>query len=85
MAIWLGWALVVLAYQAFAPARLPLAVALTSGAALGFPRYVIAIPAPFLVPARLGRSPAFDRTWSLASILGLAVYGLAFSADFWAG
>jgi hypothetical protein len=62
-----------------------LAVALTSGAALGLPRYVIAIPALFLVPARWGRGVVFDRVWSLANILGLAVFGLAFSLDFWAG
>jgi hypothetical protein len=62
-----------------------LAIALTSGAALGLPRYVIAVPALFLVPARWGRSLAFDRVWSLANILGLAVFALAFSLDFWAG
>jgi hypothetical protein len=62
-----------------------LAIALTSGAALGLPRYVIAVPALFLVPARWGRSVVFDRVWSLANILGLAVFGLAFSLDFWAG
>jgi Mannosyltransferase (PIG-V) len=62
-----------------------LAIALTSGAALGLQRYVIAVPALFLVPARWGRSVAFDRVWSLANILGLAVFGLAFSLDFWAG
>jgi hypothetical protein len=62
-----------------------LAIALTSGAALGLPRYVIAIPGLFLVPARWGRSVVFDRVWSLANILGLAVFGLAFSLDFWAG
>lgn len=62
-----------------------LAIALTSGAALGLPRYVVAVPALFLVPARWGRSVVFDRVWSLACILGLAVFGLAFSLDFWAG
>jgi len=62
-----------------------LGVALTSGAAVGFPRYVIAIPALFLAPARWGRSIAFDRIWSLGNILVLATYALAFSADFWVG
>ena len=62
-----------------------LAIALTSGAALGLPRYVVAVPALFLVPARWGRSMVFDRVWSLANILGFAVFGLAFSQDFWAG
>jgi hypothetical protein len=62
-----------------------LAVALTSGAALGFPRYVLAIPALFLVPARWGASLVFDRVWSLANILGLAVWTVAFAAGFWVG
>jgi hypothetical protein len=62
-----------------------LGIALTSGAALGFPRYVLAVPALFLAPARWGRNVVFDRLWSLGNILILAVYALAFSADFWAG
>jgi hypothetical protein len=62
-----------------------LAVAATSGAELGFPRYVLAVPALFLVPARWGGSPVFDRLWSLACTLGLAVWTLAFAAGFWDG
>ena len=62
-----------------------LAVALTSGAVLGFPRYVLAVPALFLVPARWGRSLVFDRLWTLACILGLGVWTLAFAAGFWDG
>jgi hypothetical protein len=62
-----------------------LALALTSGAVLGFPRYVLAVPALFLIPARWGRSAVFDRVWSLANILLLAVFALAFSQGFWAG
>ena len=44
-----------------------------------------AVPALFLVPARLGRGPAFDRLWTLAGAVGLALFTLAFSAGFWAG
>jgi mannosyltransferase PIG-V len=62
-----------------------LALAMTSGAVLGFPRYVLAVPALFLVPARWGRSAVFDRVWSLANILLLAVFALAFSQGYWAG
>ncbi len=62
-----------------------LAIALTSGAALGFPRYVLVVPALFLAPAKWGRNIAFDRIWSLGNILVLAVFALAFSADFWVG
>ena len=60
-------------------------VAMTSGAELGFPRYVLAVPALFLVPARWGRNMVFDRVWSLANGLGLAVWTLAFSFGFWDG
>jgi hypothetical protein len=62
-----------------------LAVAATSGAAVGMQRYVVALPALFLAPARLGREPAIDRLWTLWCCLGLAVLALAFSFGFWAG
>jgi hypothetical protein len=62
-----------------------LGVALTSGAAQGMHRYVLSAPALFLAPARWGRSPVFDRLWVFAGTLGLAVFALAFSVDFWAG
>ena len=62
-----------------------LAIALTSGAAQGMHRYVLSLPALFIVPARLGRQPVFDRLWTLAGTLGLAVLALAFAYDFWAG
>jgi hypothetical protein len=62
-----------------------MALAMTSGAAMGMQRYVLAAPAVYLVAARLGRAPAFDRIWTLAGTLGLAVFTVAFSAGFWAG
>ncbi|HKR89948.1 MAG TPA: mannosyltransferase family protein [Phenylobacterium sp.] len=62
-----------------------LVIALTSGAAQGMHRYVLSLPALFLVPARLGRQPVFDRLWTLGNTLALAVFCLAFSWDFWAG
>jgi hypothetical protein len=62
-----------------------LAVALTSGAAQGMHRYVLSLPALFLVPARLGRQPVFDRVWMLANTLAMGVLALAFSYDYWAG
>jgi hypothetical protein len=60
-------------------------VAATSGDALGMHRYVLSLPSLFLVPALLGRSPVFDRLWTLACCLGLAALALAFSFGFWAG
>jgi hypothetical protein len=62
------------------------AVVATSGAALGMHRYALAIPALFLAPAHLAaRHPVFDRVWTLASCLGLAVLTLLFTFGFWAG
>lgn len=58
---------------------------MTSGAALGAHRYVLGVPALFLVPAQWGRSIAFDRLWTLAGAMTMAVFTLAFSAGFWAG
>lgn len=62
-----------------------LAIAVTSGAALGLQRYALSLPALFLAPARLAREPAFDRLWTLACCLGLAMLATAFSFGFWAG
>ncbi|HXQ16098.1 MAG TPA: mannosyltransferase family protein [Caulobacteraceae bacterium] len=60
-------------------------VVATSGAALGMHRYALAMPSLFLAPARLGRGMVFDRVWTLACCLGLAVLTLLFSFGFWAG
>jgi Mannosyltransferase (PIG-V) len=60
-------------------------VVATSGAAMGMHRYALAMPSLFLAPARLGRSAAFDRVWTLTCCLGLAVLALLFSFGFWAG
>ncbi len=60
-------------------------VALTSGTALGIHRYILGVPAIYLVPARWGRNVVFDRLWTLGNILVMGVFALAFSVDFWAG
>lgn len=62
-----------------------LGVVLTSGAALGMHRYALATPTLFLAPAVWGRSPVFDRVWTLICCLGLAALTLSFSFGFWAG
>ena len=62
-----------------------IAVALSSGVALGMHRYILGVPAIYLVSARWGRSATFDRLWTLGNVLVMAVFALAFSADFWAG
>jgi hypothetical protein len=61
-------------------------VVATSGAAIGMHRYALAMPALFLAPAHLAaRHMVFDRVWTLACCLGLAVLTLLFSFGFWAG
>lgn len=58
---------------------------MSSGAAQGMHRYVMAAPVIFLLPAVWGRSEAFDRAWTLANVLLMGVFAAMFSFDFWAG
>jgi hypothetical protein len=64
---------------------LAIGFALTSGVAQGMHRYVLAAPALFLVPARWGKSAAFDRVWTIGNVLLLGVFATMFSFNFWAG
>jgi hypothetical protein len=57
----------------------------TSGPAQGMHRYVLAAPPLYLFLSNLGRRPAFDRLWSLASILTMGVMATMFMFDLWAG
>ena len=62
-----------------------LVIALTSGGALGMQRYALSLPALFLAPAAVGARPLFDRLWTLANCLGLALLAITFSFGFWTG
>jgi hypothetical protein len=62
-----------------------MAVSLTCGTAWSISRYLLTIPSVFLVLAYWGQSQLFDRLWSLASILLLAMFTALFSFNFWAG
>ncbi len=57
----------------------------TSGIAQSMIRYVLATPALFWVLARWGKKPAFDRVWTVLSILLLGLEVMLFSFDFWVG
>lgn len=57
----------------------------TSGAAQGMHRYVLAAPPIYLFLGNLGRKPAFDRVWTIASILLMGVVATMFIFDMWAG
>jgi hypothetical protein len=58
---------------------------LTSGGAQGMHRYVMAAPVIFLLLARWGENKAFDRLWTLVSVLIMGIFATMFSFDFWAG
>ena len=59
------------------------AVSLASGAPQGMVRYVIAVPPIFLGLARLGENPAFDRGWTIASVLLMGLLAALYTFDFW--
>lgn len=58
-------------------------IPLTTGAPQSMARYVLAAPSIFLLLAALGERVAFDRTWTLVSVLLLAMLTALFSFDFW--
>ncbi len=57
----------------------------TSGPAQGMHRYVLAAPPVFLFLSRLGRNSAFDRVWTILSVMLMGVMATMFSFDMWAG
>jgi hypothetical protein len=58
-------------------------VPLTSGAPQSLVRYVLAVPAIFLLLAELGRRPVFDRGWVFVSTLLFGLLLTLFTFDFW--
>lgn len=48
-------------------------------------RYVLAVPTLWIMLGQWSRSIIFDRAWTLASILLLAMQAYLFSFDFWVG
>jgi hypothetical protein len=57
----------------------------TSGPAQGMHRYIIAAPPVFLYLSRLGKNEAFDRVWTITSVLLMGVLALLFTFDMWTG
>jgi hypothetical protein len=68
---WFGLAVVLLSF--------------TSGPAQGMHRYILGAPPVFLFLSRLGRNPAVDRTWTIASILLMGMLATLFTFDMWTG
>ena len=54
-----------------------------SGDIQGFHRYILAAPAVFLVLARWGRNPVFDRAWTILSILLMGTLAMLFAFNMW--
>lgn len=60
-----------------------LSASVLSVATQGIVRYILSCPVIFMFLAQKGRSPLFDRVWSLISILLLGFFALLFSLDMW--
>ncbi len=56
-----------------------------SGSAQSMARYMLIVPAMFIMLGYLGRNKIFDKAWTLASILLLGMSVLLFSFDMWVG
>lgn len=54
-----------------------------SGPAQGIHRYILGAPAVFLALARWGRNPAFDRAWTILSIMLMGALAMVFAFDMW--
>jgi hypothetical protein len=60
-------------------------ISVTSGVPRGMHRYVLTAPVVFLFLGKLGKNDAFDRVWTILSVLLLGVLAILFAADFWVG
>lgn len=57
-----------------------------SGGPQGMPRYILGAPAVFVMLGRLGKSDeAFDRSWTIGSVLLMGLLALLFAFNFWMG
>jgi len=54
-----------------------------SSGAQGMDRYVLAVPAIFLMLASFGRRAVFDRAWVMASTLLMGMLVMLFTFGFW--
>jgi hypothetical protein len=62
---------------------LMLVVPLTSGAPQSLIRYALPLPIIYLVLARLGAQPVFDRAWTILSLLLFGMLVSLFAFDMW--
>jgi hypothetical protein len=54
-----------------------------SGDIQSFHRYILGVPAVFLVLSRWGRNPVFDRAWTILSLLLMGALAMLFAFNMW--
>lgn len=57
----------------------------TSGPAQGMYRYILGAPPVFLFLSRLGRNTAFDRAWTIISIVLMGMLAMMYTFNLWTG
>ncbi|WP_421657944.1 hypothetical protein [Leptothermofonsia sp. ETS-13] len=62
-----------------------IAISMTCGVAQGMHRYVLVVPSVFLLLGQWGENPAFDRAWTLGSIVLMGMLATLFTFDLWVG
>lgn len=58
-------------------------ISLGSGPASGMHRYVLTTPAIFIALADWGKNPAFDRAWTIASVMWMGFLAAMFAMNLW--
>jgi hypothetical protein len=54
-----------------------------SGPAQGIQRYILGAPAVFVMLARWGKNPVFDRAWTIFSLLLMGLGAMLFAFNYW--
>ncbi|HEX9332561.1 MAG TPA: hypothetical protein VF896_11775 [Anaerolineales bacterium] len=54
-----------------------------SGPAQGIQRYILGAPAVFIMLARWGKNPVFDRAWTMFSLLLMGLEAMLFAFNYW--
>jgi len=54
-----------------------------SGPAQGIQRYILGAPAVFIMLARWGKHPVFDRAWTILSLLLMGLLAMLFAFNMW--
>jgi hypothetical protein len=60
-----------------------LAISFGSGPAQGIQRYILGVPAVFVMLAYWGKNPVFDRAWTIFSTLLMGLLAMLFAFNFW--